>query len=147
MPAPTSYTEQTFAEYMHTILGDVAEDLGLVTTNLGDYQESVYEALFTYGEPDITKVTGTSNIARLRSIGRVEAWRLATGRAAARYDEADGTQKLERSQLLKHCKELLDIAESDLAQYGTSDYAVAIDPVDYVHDPYAYWPDDVRVRP
>lgn len=150
MTVPTAYTEASLAEFMIAALGDLGADLGLTGPG-ADFDEAINDVLIAYGADDIADIAGASNIAKLRALARVQAWRLAVVQAAARYDMSDGTQSLKRSQLMGAAEKALAIAEADAAVYGTSDdgsgYSVAVDAIVYSSDPYAYLPDSARVLP
>lgn len=145
MPAPASYTEAQLAVYMLAELGDVGADLGLSTDTsgsllYGDLTEPVNDVLLDYGTDDIASISGTENIRGLRALGAVHAWRLAQKRAAARYDVADGTQNLKRSQVFGAINKQLAAAESIAAAlgYGAAGgkLVVKVGAVRYVEDPF-----------
>lgn len=141
MAVPTSYTEQQLAEYMHTVLGAVAADLGFTTVALGSYAESVNSALIVYGNTDISTITALAGIAEIRALARVQAWKLALSTLSAYYDFSDGTQSLKRSQMFAHAQEALAMAESEAAELGGGDMAVGLDSIHWSEDPYATLPD------
>lgn len=141
MPVPTGMTEQQLADYMQATLQDVALDLAMTPVELGSYAEAVNNALIAYGTNDAATITGLSNIATLRALARVEAWRVAHARAAARYDFQDGTQSLKRSQMFAMIEKALAAAESEAAELGGGDMVAAIDSIHYSQDPYAPVPD------
>jgi hypothetical protein len=121
MAVPTAYTEDTLAEYMHSALREVATTLGFAPGD-GDYDEAVNEALLAYGVTDIAEAT---QIAKLRTLARREAWRQAQSAAAARFDfSADGGD-YSRSQLHKQITTNLERAEADAAPYATVAYRIS----------------------
>lgn len=135
MTAPTTYTTQELAEYMHTVLGDVAAALGWSAPD--SYTEAINETLLTYGVSDIADAT---DIRKLRAIARVEAWKLAVGSLAARYDFglAD-RQEFKRSQMLAGAKEALALAQADAASLGVGggpQQVVGRTRLRYINDPY-----------
>lgn len=84
MAPPTSYTEESFKEFLHDNLGDskdLAQILGWTVAG-GDYDEILNETLLAYGASDIAQVSGASNIRLLRAHGRVQLWRTVAGRTA-----------------------------------------------------------------
>lgn len=145
MAVPLAYTEQELADFMHDELQDVASDLSMSPVALGSYVEAINNALLAYGVATITGITGLENIGRLRAIARVQAWKVAQARAAARYDMSDGTQSLKRSQMMTNIAKGLASAESDArAVGGGSAPVVSISPVRYSQDPYGPPPGVVR---
>lgn len=137
MPVPTAYTEQALAEYMHAELQDVATDLEMTPVLLGSYAEAVINTLIVYGESDISTITTLTNIAKLRAFARVQAWKVAQARAAARYDMSDGTQSLKRSQIFAMIDKALASAERAAQPFGGGNApVVAISGVRWSQDPY-----------
>ena len=132
MAVPTSYTEATLKAYMHTALGAVATALG-ITVAAGSYDEAVNETLIAYGVSDVTSAT---NMRKVRSLARREAWRTAQASAAGRFDfSADGAS-YSRSQMHSMIATALATAESDAAQYDAAGaYTVTIGRIEY-EDPY-----------
>lgn len=146
MPPPTSYTEDELASFMLAELGDVGADLGIKADEtalgtFGDMTEPVNDVLLDYGTDDISTVTSSYAIRGLRALGSVHAWRLAQKRAAARYDMADGSQNLKRSQLFGQIAKQLQIAEGTAAALGVgapgSTLVVKVGTIRYTQDPYA----------
>lgn len=137
MPAPTAYTEDALAAYMLQELGDVGDDLGIST---GGLAEPVNDVLLDYGTDDISTITGVKNIHGLRALAAVHAWRVAFKNATARYDMADGTQNLKRSQVLAGIAKQLLMAESVACTLGYgpagSGLKITVERVNYVQDPY-----------
>lgn len=145
MSAPTSYTEATLASYMHSVLGDVATALGWAA-GTASYGEAVNEALLVYGVDSISSVSGRDNIAKLRALARVEAWRQVAAYTAGGYDfTADGAS-YQRSQMHAQAMASMRTAEADAMQYGGYGYEAIFQNLEHVHDPYAYLDDDDRVR-
>jgi len=145
MPAPTSYSEDDLAAYMLQELGDVGQDLALSATanatgDLGDFTEPVNDVLLDFGTDDITTISGSADIRGLRALAAVHAWRLARKRAAARYDQADGTQSLKRSQVFGMIDKNLSLAEDIAAALGygspASQLVIKVGHIHYVQDPY-----------
>ena len=60
MAAPTSYTEETLATFMHTKLGKIASALGYAAAS--SYSEEVSDTLLAYGTDDISTISGPANI-------------------------------------------------------------------------------------
>ena len=116
MPAPASYTESTLRTYMYEHTQQTCDAVGLVAA---DFTESAYDALIAYGVDDITDAT---NIAKLRSLARVEAWRKCVLATAAKYDlsrdtgESQAYDKL--NQLHTNAKEQLKQAEAAAVDLG-----------------------------
>lgn len=130
-PIPVSYSEETLAAYMLAVLADVGSVLGF---DGDEFDEAINDTLLAYGEDDIADAT---DIAKLRALARVEAWKLALIAAAARYDVSDGTQSLKRSQILSQIKSALAVAVDDASAYtGDDSNVVGRATVVYADDPY-----------
>ena len=143
MPVPTSMTEQNVADYMHAVLSDVATDLGFTATSLGSYEEAIYDVALALGVGDVADET---DMAKLRTFARLYAWKHALAAASARYDVADGTQSLKRSQMVDGIKEALAEAQSDASGYAEaiSGFEVTVTPISRNRDPYVYASDEDR---
>lgn len=147
MTIPSSYTEKSLAEYMHSagVLGHVATVLGLAVgvSDAGSYAEAVNETLLVYGEDDITDITGSDNLRKLRGLARVQAWKMVVGNFAALYKFSADGGTYDRNQLFEQARKALEIAEADAIQW-LPEYAVLTGKLDPIHDPYRYLPDDER---
>ena len=144
MSVPTSYTEADLKAFVHTTLGATATALGWSVAG-GSYDETVNETLLAYGQTDISQISGTANIRKVRALARLMAWRAAVAGLAGYNDIRDGQTALSLSQLQAQALNALRQAEADAAQYDDS-YRVGVDKVTYIHDPYTYLPDEARVR-
>lgn len=119
MAAPSSYTEDTFKAYLHVVLGDIGTALGW-TVLAGNYDEPVNDALLLY---DADTIAAATNIAKLRSAGKIAVWRAAANSLAARYDVKTGADSLSRSQMYKQAQKQQLAAEFAGMIYGL-DYTV-----------------------
>ena len=145
MPVPESYDEESLAEFMHATLGAIGTDLGFTPTGVGSYQEAVNTTLLTYGDVAIGDITAFSDIARLRAIAKVEAWRMAVIESAAYFDVSDGAQSLKLSQVHKQAKETLALVEQEASVHGAlSTNRATIHRVSRPHDPYSHIEDSAR---
>ena len=149
MPAPTSYTEKTLAEYMHAKLANVAKalDLHFYPDGPGDYQEAVNDALLMYGAETIDQVSGTDGIQKIRALAMVAAWRHVVTNFSALFDfSADGAS-YNRSQLFDQAKQSLQLAEDAASEFLTSGaYTARFISVNHVHDPYTVRTEDELER-
>lgn len=137
MAVPTSYTEETLAQYMHSELGPVADILGYQNPagDAGIYQEAVNESLINLGISDIASVT---NIRKLRAVARLQAWDMALNALSSMYDfSADGST-YNRSQMRAMAQRAVDKAMSDCYSLGLSGYEVSIEQLRYSNDPYGF---------
>ncbi len=136
MTAPTSYTETTLADFMASQLGNFPTIFGWASPD--DYQEAVNETLLAYG---VDAITDATNIRKLRSLARVEAWKLVVSKLASDYKfSADGSS-FERQQMHEMARKNLAAAEQDAMTY-TSDYNAVVGTVTWTNDPYKYPPDE-----
>lgn len=123
MAAPTSYTEDQLAKYMHDVLGD--DELAAALdwrVEHDDYEEAVNESLLVYGVDSIDDITGRANIRKLRAIARAEVWRLVMSKTAGDYDVKLDSDSYSRSQLHKHAKAMYEHANSEAIRLGVTAY-------------------------
>jgi len=129
MAAPTSYTEQTLADFMLTCLQDVATQLGW--TALADVQEAINETLLAYG---VTTIAGATDIRKLRALARREVWHQVASATAGDYDfTADGAT-YNRSQVHAQALQEFQAASADAGAF--EGFQVEATAVEYEHDPY-----------
>lgn len=118
MPAPTSYSEQTLAQYMHRQLADVAGDLGwaVAASDAGSYQDAVDEVALTLG----VAIASAPDIRRLRLLARVEAWRQAMQATVSdtEFDADDRAEKLQQRH--SQAKAMVALAEAQLRNYDVT---------------------------
>lgn len=132
MPAPTSYTEEEFATYLHQSLGHTAEALGWSTAG-NDYDLIVEETLLAMGVSDIDEVT---DIRQIRALGQLHLWQAVANAVAGDYDfSADGAS-YSRSQLIQHAQQRLESARTAAMEWDPA-YSAVVGEVTYHRDPYA----------
>ena len=140
MPIPTSYTEQTLADFMQAELGAVATVLEYTNQS---YAEKINDTLLTYGASDISEISGAANIMKLRTIARMFAWKKAVGDMSTRYGFSADGGSYQRQQMFEQAKQMLQSLESEMMTYDPS-YAVKMQKSKYKNDPYAYTAEDER---
>lgn len=146
MPAPASYTEQTLAQYMHTIITNDDKVTELVTTLLwnvanGSYEEAVNEAMLVMGVSDVTSLTSLESIRQLRAVARMELWRLVVQRTVASIQVSDGVTAVSRQQIWEHAKAMLEMATAEAVSLGVvvnAAYQVGKTAVRHTADFYRY---------
>lgn len=145
MPVPVVYSEAGFAAYLTSVLDTLADVLGW---DAGDprVQEAVADALLEYGETTIGNVTGTTNLLKLRALGRRAIWRAVAGATAGSYSFTDvAAQKFERQQVHDHAVKMRESADAECRALGADPtYAVAVLSVQRHQDPYAVLEDSTR---
>jgi len=133
--APTTYTEATLAEYMHTALGAIATSLGW--TVAGDsYDEPVNDALLLYGADDIASISGRASITKLRALARLAVWRKVVTETAGDYNFSADGGSYSRAQVNEQARQVVADLEYETAAYRT-EHAATTQRVDFIHDPYA----------
>lgn len=142
MPVPSSYTEGTLATFCENVLGAVADVLEL-SALAGDFAEAVNSALLEYGTTDISTITGSENIRKLRMLAAVEAWRTAVTECSGDFDLSAGGASYKRSQVHAQALKSLELA-LQAAQEFISGYEVGTGELVWKQDPYQYRPDDER---
>ena len=131
MALPTSYNEATLALYMVTVLGGLAETLGLTTD---DMTEAVNDVAAACGATDVADVT---DVKQVRALAKVAALRVAQTMAAGWYDFGADGGDYKRSQVQKQVADLLKAAEQESLLYAP-EYAIQIGTLNYVDDPYPF---------
>ena len=131
MPVPTVYSEAALKSYMLVVTGNLGTVLGL---SEGDFNEAVNDTLLAY---DTSTIAGATDIAKLRALAKVQAWRVAKAKAAGKTDfTADGAT-FKRSQLMQQAQAGLEMAENEAISYGSyTGYAMTASGFVYVGDPY-----------
>lgn len=147
MALPAAYTETTFKEYLHALLnqGGFAGDLGW-SIAAGSYDEVVNDALLHYGADDITAISGSSNIHKMRVAGRVALWEaVVSATAHYRSASADGISS-DLGRVHANAVAQLERAKNDAANAGLigATMAVGITTVRTANDPYRY-PTDAEI--
>jgi hypothetical protein len=144
MALPASYTEATFAAYLHALLsaGGLATDLGWSLAD-GSYDEVINDALGYYGAEDITTISGATSILAMRIAGRVALWK-AVSSATAHYTDAstpDGA-RANLSQLHTQALAQYNIALGEAGTVGLAGLytmpPIMVGTIRYKDDPYRY---------
>ncbi len=131
MAAPTSYTETALKLYMIDILGAVHTALGW-TVDSNQYDEAVSETLLAY---DVSAIADATEIRKLRTLARREAWRQAMYETALDYDLSKEGDSSSRSQMHTQAKAMFDLAATEAMIYDAEGYEAVIEDVEY-GDPY-----------
>lgn len=145
MAIPTVYSATSLAVYLKYVPGDIIAVLGW-DENTPQVQEAVNDALLEYGDTDISAITGSDGIRRLRALGRRAIWRAIVQTTANWYSITDNGQKLERQQVHDHAVAQLAQADDDCRAAGADPaLAVGVLNVQRVRDPYVVVPDSERL--
>jgi D-serine deaminase-like pyridoxal phosphate-dependent protein len=146
MPVPTVYSESGFASYLASVLDTLADVLGW---DAGDprVQEAVTDALLEYGETSIAAISGSSNLLKLRALGRRSIWRAVAEATAGNYSFTDvAQQKFDRQQVHDHALAMWREADSTARTLGADvSTAVSVVTIKRPHDPYIILPDAERI--
>ncbi|HAR45314.1 MAG TPA: hypothetical protein DCS05_03835 [Nitrospiraceae bacterium] len=140
MAAPTSYTEETLATFMHTKLGKIASALGYAAAS--SYSEEVSDTLLAYGTDDISTISGPANIIKLRTLAEMYAWRKAVGDLSTKYKFSADGGTYDRQQMFENAQKALATLELTVTITYDTAYAVQTTKGRSKHDPYAYIPED-----
>lgn len=119
MALPSSYTENTLRDYMLSVTATVAGALGWTAVN---FTEAVTDALVGYGVTDIAQAT---DMAKLRSLAKVEAWRAVADATVADYNFSADGGSYSRQQVHQQAVAALQRAEAEAVARGYA-YAPAI---------------------
>ena len=132
MPVPTSYTEITFAMYLHGVLGVTAEMIGW--TVVGDsYAEVINDTLLAYGVADIGDAT---DLSKLRVLGRMCLWQMAKTAVIPEVNYSADGQNYSREAIFQHIDNMLSQARIDALPFFDTGYQVDVYGVSH-DDPYA----------
>lgn len=112
MAIPTSYTESELRDYMLIVTGNVASAIGWTAAN---FTEAVNDALIAYG---VSTIASATDIAKLRGIAKVEAWRSIADATAADYQFSADGGSYNRQQIHDHAVKALERAEADAVDRG-----------------------------
>lgn len=135
---PTSYTDQTLAEYMHGLLAEMAAALGWSVDN-GDYDDPILDCLIEYG--NVSYVADCTDIKKLRCLARVAVWDKVVAATSGDFNfSADGAS-YSREQVHNHAVARLAAAKTAALPYLSSN-TIEIYTADYPNDPYTPYTDD-----
>jgi hypothetical protein len=110
--APSSYTDTTLKEYMHTTVAGVAAVLEWTVAS-GSYDEPLNDVLLGLGLDD---ASGATNVRLLRAAAKVAVWRAALGALASHVDETTDDDSFKSSQMHDMARRNLDLAEQELRE-------------------------------
>lgn len=121
--AVTGYTDHEFRRFMHDTLGEfrLTEQLNWKIHD-GDYDEPLNETLLVLGLTDITTVTATADLRRLRAVGRAELWRHVMHRTAGYHQRGLNEAARSEQQIHQQAKALFEAAKSEAVALGVPDY-------------------------
>ena len=131
MALPTSYNEATLAFYMVTVLGGLAETLGLTSDDMTEAVNDVAAAC------NVTDVANATDVQQVRALAKVAALRVAQAMAAGWYDFGADGGEYKRSQVQQQIAKLLTAAESDALTYAP-EYGIQVGTLSYAGDPYPF---------
>jgi len=123
--AISSYADEAaLAGYMHRVLGrdELAQALDWSVAR-DDYQDAVDETLLVMDVTDVSTVTATTDLRKLRAVARAEVWRLVMSRTAGDYDVSLDGDSYKRAQLHKHAAAMFNQAKAEAVALGADDYA------------------------
>lgn len=143
MPAPSQYSEAIYADYLFSVLGEVAAMLGWTAGSV-QIQEAVADALLDLNVASIALATTPSQIRGLRALGRRAIWRAVVQATSGKYDFGDSDAKFSRSQIQAQALAAYKLADADCLPWDPN-YAVGVVRVKRSNDPYAVIPDAERV--
>ena len=135
MALPTSYNEATLALYMITVLGGLAETLGLTSDDMTEAVNDVAAAC------SVTDVANAADVKQVRALAKGAARRVAQTRAAGWYDSSADNGDYKRSQVQKQVADLLKSAEQEALLYAP-EYGIQVGTLNYTGDPYPFPVDD-----
>lgn len=119
MALPTAYTDATISQYMVDQLGEIAGVLGWTWDT--DLHEAINETLLAYG---VDTLEEASDLRKLRTLARWQAWRAAVDSLVARYHFSNPEGSYSREQMLAGARAILADAEADASAYVDTAWAM-----------------------
>ena len=143
MGLPTTYDEVGIKDYMEKVLGDTAKKLSWSVAG-DDFDEPAYEVLLVLGETDFSFVNTQTEVAKVRTVARQEAWRAAMYYSVHETSfsaGAPGTGQATRADIHRHSKAMYELAKAELLEKypdlgGQESQEVEGYPVEYSGDYY-----------
>lgn len=134
MALPSSYTETTFAQFLHRVLRDLADMLSWSVEG-GDFDEIINDTLSAYG---VDAISSATNIPKLRALGKLALWEAVLDAAIPEINyTADGTT-MNREAIFQHVERKLNTARIDAMPYlPESGYSIEVLSVHH-DDPYRW---------
>jgi hypothetical protein len=111
MPLPSSYSEASLIALMETEVGPLLAPLGL------DVSDALLEASNEVAALLGHAVASETDVAKLRTLARWQAWLAAYSAAANQFDLKTGTSSLTRSQMFGQIERRLALAERAARRY------------------------------
>ena len=136
MPAPTSYTELQFAEYLHRLLGETVELLGWTVT-AGSYQQIINDTLLACDVAAIDQLSGAADMRTLHAVGAWAMWRAVVAGLTSEINYSVDGGKFDREAIWQHAQRALDNARVDALTYTDSAFVVEVLSVLHEYDPYS----------
>lgn len=134
MPVPTSYTENSFALFLHETLGDIADVLGWETVD-GIYDEIINDTLLAYGVNNLSQAT---DIKKLRTLGKLMLFRAGMTAAIPEINYTADGATMSREAIFQHFKTMADQMYLESLAYAVDyNYDAQINGVTR-NDPYSY---------
>jgi hypothetical protein len=116
MAIPSSYSEIQLSDYMLTVTAQISTVIGLTSDS---FDEAVNDTLVAYGVDGIASVT---DINKLRTLARVEAWRTVVNATAGEHDHSSDSGEtsvyFKRNQLHENAKAQLLASEAQAERLG-----------------------------
>lgn len=122
MGTPTSYSEGSLEAYMLEVTDAIGASFGL---GISDFAEALDSTLLAYG---VTDVADATDMLKLRSIAKVNAWRVVLSKTGQGAD------------IFEAVLANLKAAERELASYAqqitSPEYQMQVTELNYTQDPY-----------
>ena len=118
MPAPSTYTEPEYIDFLHGLVVNARLDTLLQwepLTNGAAYTDIVIDLLLAFGKTTVDEMTDMSQV---RAVGRVLVWRKVLEGLALVYDYSTDAGSYSRGQIHTHVATLLANAEREASRIG-----------------------------
>lgn len=129
------YTDQTFAQFLHAVLGRVATALGW-SVGAGSYDLVIEETKLILGEGDLSTITEDEGIRELRAIGRWSVWQHVANDTAGDFQFSADGGSYSPQQFHEHALAMAARYEMEAAEFGHGQLVVTTAKASYGLDPY-----------
>lgn len=111
MDIPARYTDEELKAFM---LGEVGNLATVLELEADDFSEAVIDTLLAYGVETLDKA---DDVAKLRALARVFAWKVAVDKSAGWYNFRSGQDQFERKTVHEQARNRLADAQAKAAVY------------------------------
>ncbi len=131
MPVPTAYTEESFTQYLTTLLERAGLNVMLAWVD-EHVKEIIIDTLLAYGVNDVTEAT---DVGKLRALGALKLWEAVAEAATLEINYTADGATMNREVIYQHAVGQVVQARIKALPY-TDDWQVGNSSVGHADDPY-----------